>query len=465
MGLDYRWLAGALALVFGMVMGCTKPTAPRPSPTGKGRLANGTVIPQFGLAGTASCSGRSCHGSIAAKEGQDILQNEHTIWITRDPHSDAFRVLFNERSKIIARNLGLKSAHQSERCLACHTNPFIASEQRTNEFTSDERFSGVGCESCHGNAEHWLAAHTTKEWSTFNDAEKARYGMRALNDLTVRVRTCAQCHIGAGPNVAVAPPASADGVPVRDVNHDLIAAGHPRLDFEFAAYMANMPPHWNVAKKKPDEWKNWSVGQLVSTQTALELLAFRAQQAVGDSLPKPWPEFAEFDCFACHHHLSDPSWRQTKKHYGGSLPGSLPGNDWYYSVPRALADADLKADFVELAKAIRQPVPPRVDVEKKARQLSSKLAAWAEEWKANPPDMNNVRTVLLQQDDLSWDQAGQLYLVLVAMDAARGEPKPSAALADLYRALLFPRDENAVYDSPPDYRPSVLADILQKLRK
>ncbi len=35
-----------------------------------------------------------------------------------------------------------------------------------------------------------------------------------------------------------------------EVDHDLIAAGHPALRFEFATYFANLPPHWDVARDK-----------------------------------------------------------------------------------------------------------------------------------------------------------------------------------------------------------------------
>jgi hypothetical protein len=40
-----------------------------------------------------------------------------------------------------------------------------------------------------------------------------------------------------------------DGKPWRDVNHDLIAAGHPRLSFELSAFMATMPPHWTAHRR------------------------------------------------------------------------------------------------------------------------------------------------------------------------------------------------------------------------
>jgi len=50
----------------------------------------------------------------------------------------------------------------------------------------------------------------------------------------------AGCHVGA-------PPDPQRGVPVRDVSHDLLAAGTPPLRFELSAFLTNMPPHWTGA--------------------------------------------------------------------------------------------------------------------------------------------------------------------------------------------------------------------------
>jgi hypothetical protein len=86
---------------------------------------------------------------------------------------------------------------------------------------------GVGCESCHGASGRWLGPHTTLGWRDRPWPEKAALGMRNTKDLASRARLCAGCHVGDG---------GSDDLPARDVNHDLIAAGHPRLNFELSAY-------------------------------------------------------------------------------------------------------------------------------------------------------------------------------------------------------------------------------------
>ena len=79
--------------------------------------------------------------------------------------------------------------------------------------------------------------------------------MRPTKDLLARGQACAECHVGKG---------------TADVNHDLIAAGHPRLNFEYGSQLAKLPKHWRVADDKarhPDyEAKVWALGQILAGQ-------------------------------------------------------------------------------------------------------------------------------------------------------------------------------------------------------
>src|SRR5262249_53689511 len=152
--------------------------------------------------------------------------------------------------------------------------------------------------SCHGPAEKWLTTHYLREWQQKKPEEKEALGLRPTKDLVVRAQVCVTCHVGGSGS---------------EVNHDLIAAGHPRLRFEYGAYLANLPKHWDEKKDRkgrPDfDAQVWAVGQVVSMQASLQLLEHRA------AAPKaPWPEFAEYDCFACHHDLADQKWRRDPKY-------------------------------------------------------------------------------------------------------------------------------------------------------
>src|SRR5262245_20246109 len=251
--------------------------------------------------GSASCSGRSCHGGLEPRRRQEIGQDEYGAWLTHDPHARAFQVLYEERSQRIMRNLqSAKKAHESEQCLACHRTPLAL--ETPAELAGQESAFGVGCESCHGAARGWLGAHTQSTWRGFTPEEKHKHGMAPVRSTADLAKTCVGCHVGA-------PPDKDKQLPLRDINHDLIAAGHPRLKFELDVYLDNLPPHWNqAANRKRDgaaaHVRAWAHGQAASAQAALELLAFRAAEKNG----RPWPEFAEYDCFACHHDLHAESW-------------------------------------------------------------------------------------------------------------------------------------------------------------
>ena len=236
------------------------------------------------LLGAQTCATAVCHG------GSDVGQSASafTTWLSLDPHSRAYETLLSARSQAIAKNMWADKAVAQEAplCLKCHVDP---SYERARP--SFRRADGVGCESCHGAAEGWLQEHYRGGGN--------RNGMADTKTLPGRARACVGCHVG---------------TPESNVDHDLIAAGHPVLRFEFATYYANLPPHWDIKKSKVGdprdfEARAWATGQLVAASSAMELLAHRADPVTG----KTWPEFAEFDCFACHHDLQPSSWRQKKR--------------------------------------------------------------------------------------------------------------------------------------------------------
>src|SRR5277367_6307094 len=113
-------------------------------------------VPQFGDTthlGVTTCSGSTCHGAIEPFRKSNVAQNEYITWLQKDKHARAYKVLFDERSVRIARNLGLPNAHTAEICLNCHAdNP----AHRGRQFQLSD---GVGCEACHGGAAGWLGTH------------------------------------------------------------------------------------------------------------------------------------------------------------------------------------------------------------------------------------------------------------------------------------------------------------------
>ncbi len=258
--------------------------------------AQNSVVGKYN--GPGGCASSSCHGSIQPKQITRVAQNEYSIWAGQDKHARAYQVLSTDVSVRIGKILNLKSPpNQNQKCLACHALS-VAPQMRAQSFDISD---GVSCEHCHGPAAGWLGTHTVKDWETRTADQKVQLGMRDLRDVAIRSHTCLHCHVGTYDQT---------------VDHQMIAAGHPDLTFELNLFSAVMPRHW----KDPDQtpWfgtKEWAVGQGMQLRDSLQRLSRRARSST-------WPEYAELDCFACHHSLTAPkdSWRQ-EVGYAGRTPG------------------------------------------------------------------------------------------------------------------------------------------------
>ena len=69
------------------------------------------------------------------------------------------------------------------------------------------------------------------------------------------------------------------------------------------------------------------VSSLVARSESLRLTADLAEGVVSDQILKPqWPEFSQYDCYACHHDLKSESWRQKVQHPGS--PGRPVLTPW-----------------------------------------------------------------------------------------------------------------------------------------
>jgi hypothetical protein len=424
------------------------------------------VPPGLQLQGVGSCAAAACHNG---NQPAGTPGSEYSTWVGRDPHARAYTILFDERSLIIEKNLkGLKDLtsarpHENETCLDCHAHPAVGKSLRHPRFDLRD---GVGCESCHGPAQKWLSRHYTDEWKVLSATEKQAQGMNDTKDLVVRARLCTACHVGRG-----------DG----DVNHDLIAAGHPQMRFEYGAYLANYTKHWRQSDDKRRyrdfEARTWLIGQLATAQAAVELLADRASR--GD---KPWPEFAEYGCFGCHHDLQDKRWRQVGGERGRAA-GSLPWGAWYMPVLPSLArreGIDL-ASLSGLEKLMEKTFPARTEVPAQARRASAALDKWLKKVAKTPLDEKSLQgllTALAKDDKLataSWESATQMYLGIAAIYQALREGESGGrydrpgvrdsirSMADLLdRAFQSPE---ARYESPRDFRPEAMQSKLNNLRR
>ncbi len=405
--------------------------------------AHPPVTSTFQMTGVGSCAAAGCHGGDGSKKKLDgtfdYSNSAYSVWIQRDPHARAYDVLRTERSKNMVRQLGKgwHAAHEESRCLVCHSSlePATATADHTvpkwlaqTEVLQD----GVSCEACHGSAEKWLVPHTEHTWRDRKSPEaRAALGFVDLRvDLVKRAETCVKCHVGG---------------PGRDVNHDLIAAGHPRLNFELSAYHVNMPAHWSQADDRrafpaPEEprgsildAKLWMVGQLTTADAALNLLTVRAEavrdsDGAADATPVAWPEFAEYGCFACHHDLQSPSWRQARS-TDGRKPGSYPWGSWNFPMLDVLepAESPLIQALKKLQLTMGHPAPAVSEVLPQARWARELIAVeLAKHTTPTSLTADRIRQLLqrVTQDgqklsSRDWDSAAQVYLGTVALYQGR----------------------------------------------
>ena len=265
--------------------------------------------------GVASCASSVCHGRVEASEIHGALMTEYSTWFRLDRHSQAFATLKTDLSKRIASNLGLADAASSGICLDCHADNVVKEQQGEDFHLSD----GVGCENCHGAAEHWIAGHYGDDASY--QASVSR-GMKDLANPYTRAEVCLDCHLGNSNQLAT---------------HRIMAAGHPRLRFDLSTYEAIMPAHHIVdddyRDRKPVKTLagQFAAGVVVTSERYLALVLSDAMNATG-----PFPEFALFDCFSCHQPIPEGKAAGYPKGGGRSLgmPTFMTAN--FYLLDRLL---------------------------------------------------------------------------------------------------------------------------------
>ncbi|HEY4999043.1 MAG TPA: multiheme c-type cytochrome [Usitatibacter sp.] len=254
--------------------------------------------------GVVNCASSLCHGSASQWKDSNILQNEYITWSRVDKHATrAYQSLFSERSRRIARNLGLKEpAHEAKLCLDCHAyNPPPA--QRGERFKVAD---GVSCEACHGPAEKWIKSHVAPNAT---HADNLAHGLYPTSEPVAQAKLCLSCHFG-----------NKD----KFVTHRMMGAGHPRISFELDTFSETQPAHfvadadWQERKGAWDPTRVWAVGQALAAAELLDVLLDPKRSRDG-----LFPELVVFDCHACHHPMTDLRWSPRS----GTSPGRIRLND------------------------------------------------------------------------------------------------------------------------------------------
>ena len=416
------------------------------------RLHSPLLRQDLQIKGAASCATSNCHGGPRPGISQPWARrgSEYQIWVEDDPHAQSWRTICGNESIAIMRRLNImqgdKIVDQAgfDNCLACHnstqkydeprralpshhqhmsssalSNAFKLASNRTHSLlpadTNTFLREGIGCSGCHGPSEQWAQTHYQQHWTPHGATNQ---GFVEARDLFVRARMCASCHVG-----------DKD----RDMNHDIIAAGHPTLRYEMATFHAWQPKHWRDSESEDKtyyEAQLWLAGQVAATDASLALLESRTAGAHSVS---EWPELAAYNCASCHHSLGLDNSRSP---FRENRSATAMYSQWNNSGIRWVANYRIETGQAtnedhELIRALdlvtsameRRPAPSPHNVSATVSAARAALAAWLD-GQAGLQERSIFRSERLGQVIASaagkretfrtWESSVQFYLAAVA---------------------------------------------------
>lgn len=293
-----------------------------------------------------------------------VLMTEYSIWKTFDKHAQAYAVLEGPQGQAMAKILKTDVTKPEAGCLSCHAMSTTVGKAPGQDTI---KYDGVSCGGCHGpSLPVWIGKHNQPNdhtaWRLLPAGEKQADGLLDLRDAETKATLCLSCHVGNPAQGKV-------------VSHAMFAAGHPPLPpVEVASFCRNQPQHWRDAIDVPyfqnleeakTPGKNWDkakikeakikafhletmrfqqtelalIGSVVALRETMNLVVGRADlkaenaaqlwpellsnldgQAAKDAnklrglAAENWPEIAmaHSDCYACHHDLKYPGFRQER---------------------------------------------------------------------------------------------------------------------------------------------------------
>jgi hypothetical protein len=362
---------------------------------------------------------KSCHTyptqtDIGNEALNFVLLTEYATWKTQDKHAQAYAVLRGPRGQQMSKALKMDVMEEKAGCLNCHAMNNLVDQKGQAVPRAKRVIEGVSCGGCHGPSSGWskeeggwFKDHGESSWRGLPPKKKELKGMVDVRHPVKRAEICVSCHIG---NVS-------EG---KVVTHAMYAAGHPPLPpIEIATFSRNEPQHWRDMKHVPffqnanatikknyhldsmkfQRTKQALVGSIIALRETMQLIADRADMSSPEEPARVWPELlvpenegqdpdpmkvsrqmaeqrwpelamTHFDCFACHHDLRYPGWRQ-QRGYGYQLPDGqrikgIPGRPQVRPWPMGLVelgirhvaskdkgggkDADVKKRSTELGK-------------------------------------------------------------------------------------------------------------------
>jgi hypothetical protein len=427
---------------------------------------------------TIGCMTTACHGSNVPDT--KIWQRAGKIWLDQDPHARAYTSLLTQASaKIVSRlaNEELEPSSQAYRdllnaqCVSCH-----ASENAPEK----DRNLGAECQVCHGSADAWGSEHYSSKWKALGSSRFDNSRMLNVESVASRARICSSCHIGelnrlSGLNIGKD----------REVDHRVMAAGHPPMHFDFESYMRRYPVHWDTRDETTGLGtsigiERWRTGKITAAITKLNLLAARAERSASNSAKvNDWPELTEYNCTSCHHALDQPSWRQAR-----GANAIADWDDWCISqLDCAVRDplrAELETQLIDLKRHVEQLSPEPRQVAMSALSLRRWLEIELDH--VSSPTENNVELVLAKLKSRlerageirNWESATQWYIATRVLSerigiAGLSDPVPFVSEDPFVGSNRTWRPTfSKEFDTPQRFHPDMLKsysnDLMQQLR-
>jgi hypothetical protein len=383
------WTTGYSLLALLIVHGLLSDSAP----TNRAVAQNGDAPKPAAKAahefwGPSRCGGCHTAGSenVFGAQGLDFAaQTEAKVVAVHDKHFQSFTLLQGELGQKMQAGLAKASGNANykvttdAKCLACHGDLF-----GKPNLENSVRL-GVTCESCHGASSAWDGPHAQATWRKKSGAEKDALGYVDVRNPATRAKKCFSCHIG---NVK-------EG---KVVTHEMYAVGHPPLPgMEIETFVSQMPTHWRSINEKGDfvhrdDWIEKNLGvkkedvatDLVKSKAVLISGVVALRESVnlfvtGGLESENWPDFAAFDCIACHHDLAAPSWRQRRGYAMG-----VPGRPLPYAWPTALVKLAIRQRTQD------DDVAYKTQVAEFEGHLSTVYSAALKSPFGNPADLKNL---------------------------------------------------------------------------
>lgn len=416
--------------------------------------AEAPTLPQYGgdsHLGVVTCAGSTCHGATRPFQNAAINQNEFVIWQRKDKHARAYKVLLNEQSKRIARNLGLKAAHEAKICLDCHSDN-AAEDLRGKRFQLSD---GVGCEACHGGSKRYLGPHVSGENTRQQNLDAGMYPTETPES---RALLCLSCHLGTDDKFAT---------------HRIMGAGHPRISFELDTFTELQPAHYKIDedyRKRKQVFSGvqvWAIGQLIAVEKFLKLLQSPKYRGTG-----PWPELAFYDCHACHHPMSDRRWRP-RELTRALEPGVVRLNDANFLILSQIAgrlSPDLGLRFKRAVEDLHKAtIKDQASVQAAAERLievTADLRGTLVQHTFSAADMKAMLQVMASQGASGeYNDYGAAEQAVMAMASIKDVLEETGSLTASERADLTAVMSRlyAVLEDPDKYRPEQLSTVLETL--